>query len=363
MKNIAKVHGGSLMLASSLTLLLALPLAAQPPLTSPQTSPQASVSQRIGITDITINYHRPGVKEREIWGALVPYNEGKPFPWRAGANENTTISFTHDVTVEGTAIPAGTYGLHMIPSENEWTIIFNKNNTAWGSFFYDESLDQARLTVKPLETDHREWLMYGFEDLTANSALAYLHWEKVKVPFRIEVDVHNIVVENMQRELTALQGFFWQSFQQAANYCLQNNTHHEQAMQWIDHSIGLNRNINNLGTKARLVEQGGNTPEAQKVMAEALALAKQSGSESDLNTVGYLYLQTDRVKEAIDIFKLNVQKYPDSWNVYDSLGEAYAKNGETKKAIDNYKVALEKAPNVNQKNRIEGILKNLEQNM
>jgi hypothetical protein len=157
---------------------------------------KASVMQRLGVdTDITIEYSRPGVKERKIWGELVPYglnpgnkySDDKPYPWRAGANENTTIEFSKDVLVEGNKLAAGKYGIHMIPGEEDWVIIFSKNSEAWGSFAYNEEEDALRITVTPKEGPHREWLAFGFAKLAGTSAYAYLHWEKLIVPFKIEL--------------------------------------------------------------------------------------------------------------------------------------------------------------------------------
>ncbi len=157
---------------------------------------KASVTQRLGIdTDITIEYSRPGVKGRKIWGELVPYglapgnkySKGKPFPWRAGANENTTIEFNKDILIEGNALPAGKYGIHMIPSEKNWVIIFSKNNSAWGSYAYNQEEDALRITVTPVKAPHQEWMLFGFDDLAGTSATAFLHWEELKVPFKIEL--------------------------------------------------------------------------------------------------------------------------------------------------------------------------------
>jgi uncharacterized protein YuzE len=157
---------------------------------------KASVMQTLGIdTDITIEYSRPGVKGRKIWGELVPYglapgnkySNDKPFPWRAGANENTTIEFSKDVLIEGNKLPAGKYGIHMIPSEKDWIIIFSKNNSAWGSFSYNQEEDALRVTVTPVEALHQEWLIFGFDSLAGTSATAFLHWEKLSVPFKIEL--------------------------------------------------------------------------------------------------------------------------------------------------------------------------------
>jgi hypothetical protein len=177
-----------------LVFLLALPSTGLAQGNRVRPSLKASVTQRLGAdTDITIEYSRPGVKGRKIWGDLVPYgmapgnqySKNKPYPWRAGANENTTIEFKKDVLIEGKPLPAGKYGLHMIPSEKEWIIIFSKNNTAWGSFAYNQEEDALRVTVTPIKAPHQEWLTYGFDDLAGTSATAYLHWEQLKVPFKI----------------------------------------------------------------------------------------------------------------------------------------------------------------------------------
>ncbi len=177
-----------------LSLLLSLPSASSAQENKVRPSLKASVTQRLGVnTDITIVYSRPGVKGRKIWGGLVPYgmapgtkeSKGNPFPWRAGANENTTIEFSKDVLVEGNRLPAGKYGLFMIPSEKDWIIIFSKNDSAWGSFSYNQAEDALRITVTPVEAPQMEWLMYGFDDLAETSATAYLWWDNLKVPFKI----------------------------------------------------------------------------------------------------------------------------------------------------------------------------------
>ena len=187
---------------TSLAAMIIVLLCWQSPASSqtrrPRPSPKASVMQRLGAdTDITITYSRPGVKGRKIWGPgnLVPYgmnpgappSKGKPFPWRAGANENTIIEFNKDLLIEGQKLAAGKYGIHMLPGEKEWIIIFSKNNSAWGSFSYNPEEDALRVTVKPVVAPMQEWLEYGFDDLTPNSATAYLWWEKVKVPFMIKM--------------------------------------------------------------------------------------------------------------------------------------------------------------------------------
>ena len=183
-------------LVLSLAFLLVLPASAAAQEEKIPASLKASVTQRLGTdTDITIVYSRPGVKGRKIWGVLVPYgmapgnkySDNKPYPWRAGANENTTIEFNKNVLVEGKPLPAGKYGIHIIPSEKDWIIIFSKNNSAWGSFGYKQEEDALRITATPVIAPHQEWLTYGFDDLAGTSATAYLHWEQLKVPFKIQL--------------------------------------------------------------------------------------------------------------------------------------------------------------------------------
>lgn len=162
----------------------------------PRPSPHAVVTQRIGVdTDITIDYSRPGVKGRKIWGELVPYgmnpgnkySKDQPYPWRAGANENTVIAFNKDLLIEGQKIPAGKYGVHMLPGEKEFKIMFNKKSDGWGSYSYNADENALVVTVKPVACEHTEWLEFGFEDLSANSATAYLKWEKKKIPFKVQL--------------------------------------------------------------------------------------------------------------------------------------------------------------------------------
>src|SRR5712671_7531969 len=166
----------------------------------PRDSQHAKIIQRVGITDITVNYHRPLVKGRKVWGGLVPYGQ----VWRAGANENTTIEFTDPVTIEGKPLPKGTYGLHMIPGESEWTVIFSRNSTSWGSFTYDQVEDALRVTVKPQAAEFHEALTYDFDDVGPDSSIVTLRWEKVAVPFKVGVNTHEIVEQNLHNQLRGL---------------------------------------------------------------------------------------------------------------------------------------------------------------
>ncbi len=319
-------------------------------LTFPQVSQKASVLQRIGLTDIKIEYNRPGVKGREIWGKLVPYNK----VWRAGANENTTILFSDPVKINGKDIPAGTYGLHMIPGENEWTVILSKNNWSWGSYFYNQSEDALRVIVKPQLAGFQEWLTFSMDNLSSNSVDVNLNWDKLKIGFNVSVS-NDVVINHFKKELNYLQGFSWQAWNQAANYALQNNINLEEAVSWSDKSIRINKNGSNLWTKARLLEKTGNTSEADKLKTEALSIS----TENEMNMIGYQFVFAKQLDKAIEIFKKNVAHHPDSWNVYDSLGEAYAANGDNKLAIENYQKALNMVEDDNNKVRIHKIIDNL----
>src|SRR5258707_5286784 len=219
-------------------------------LSIPRVSQRGTVSQRIGLTDITITYHRPVAGGREIWGKTVPYGK----VWRAGANENTTISFSNDVSVEGEPLPAGTYGLHMIPDKDQWTIIFSKNSTSWGSFSYDEKEDALRVTTKPAAGQAFDTLTYTFDDVKPDSAVATLRWEKLAVPFRVSVDVKAVTFKSIRNQLRSVGGFTWSGYDEAANWCLDNNYNLEEALKWEDTSIQNEDRFENLETKSRILD-------------------------------------------------------------------------------------------------------------
>jgi len=326
---------------------------AQQQLTLPEASQKALVTQTVGLTDISIAYHRPGVKEREVWGKLVPYD----VVWRAGANENTTITFSDEVMISSKVLPAGTYGLHMIPTQNEWTVIFSKNNWSWGSFSYDEKEDALRIKVKPVSAEHQEWLSYSFENPSANNVEVVMHWEKLKVPFKVGID-KKVFAEHFKKELDGIDKFFWQPWNQAANYANQNDLDVDEALSWAEQSITMNKNFQNLWTKANLLEKKGSTSEAEALRKDAWEIS----TEADINTLGYQYLGSNQVDKAIEVFKKNVEDYPESWNVYDSLAEGYALKGETKLATEYYQKALSMVTDDVNKKRITDTLKGLQAN-
>ncbi|MGH9398914.1 MAG: DUF2911 domain-containing protein [Thermoanaerobaculia bacterium] len=336
---------------AALFLLAAGTAAAQPQLTFPQASPRATVSQTVGLTDITISYHRPAVNKRKIWGGLVPLNE----VWRAGANENTTITFSTPVLIGGQKLSAGTYGLHMVPAEKDWTIAFSNMSAAWGSFSYDPKEDALRVTGTPQPADFEERLSYTFDDPTEASVVCALRWEKLKVPFRIDVDTPQVVLASIRTELRGLPRFSWQGWNQAAAYCLRNNINLDEALAWSNRSIAMTQTFQNLRVKAGLLEKKGDAKTALELRDKALSIA----TEADLNTYGYQLLGEKKIDEAIAIFQRNVKEHPASWNVYDSLAEGYATRGDKKLATDNYTKALGMTADPAQKKRITEALAKL----
>lgn len=294
---------------------------------TPRVSPKAKIEQYIGISKISVEYSRPSVNGRTIWGKLVPYGlekqpDGSEIPWRAGANENTIVSFSDDVDIEGKTLAAGKYGLHMIPGKEEWIIIFSKNYTSWGSFTYDPGEDALRVTVKPAEAPFVERLTYDFENITSSSAILFLRWEKLKIPIKFVFDVENIVIQNYRNKLRGELGYQWETWYDAAFFCMQNNTNLDEAEAWIKRSISMNENFKNR------------------------------------NLLGYILKANNKTGEAITIFKENIKHYPSDWNVYESLAEALAETGNKEEAIKYYEKVYEKAPD-SQKPRIHDILNNL----
>src|SRR5205814_9662960 len=216
----------------------------------PDQSELAEASLKIGVTNITIKYHRPLVNDRKIWGGLVPYGQ----VWRAGANFNTMISFTAPVTIEGQPLAAGTYGLHMIPNADEWTIIFSKNSTSWGSFTYDQAEDALRVNVKPATADMHNALTYDFDQLTPNSAVVELEWEKVAVPFKVAVDVNSAVQASLKKQLRNLSQYTWISWDDAANYLLAEKVALDDALTYTGKSIQIEDRYDNEMTKSNVLK-------------------------------------------------------------------------------------------------------------
>ncbi|MEP1777938.1 MAG: DUF2911 domain-containing protein [Reichenbachiella sp.] len=354
---------------AALVALLCWEVSAQNVTTPRAVVPASEMTQTIGISTVKVNYSRPRVTLRgtdrtgQIWGTLVPYGfdattfvDGSNIPWRAGANENTTVTFSDDVKIEGKDLKAGTYGLHMaIYEDGKATVIFSNNSSSWGSFYYKEAEDALRVDVQTMDIAHTEVLTYDVVAMDNTSATVALKWEKKAIPFKVEYDVHEIVLANFRDELRSIPGFGWQGPNQAAQYCAQNNINHEEAIQWVDRSIANTKNFNNLATKAQLLTQQNKTAEAQKLRDESVALA----NVGQLNFLGYQMLGQQNYDKAIEYFALNAKRNPKNANCWDSLGEAYKTKGDNKNAIKHLKKSLSLNPAANVKANSIKLLKEM----
>ena len=317
----------------------------------PRPSQHAVVTQRIGITDVTINYHRPMVNKRKVWGGLVPYGQ----VWRAGANENTTIKFTDPVTVEGKPLPKGTYGLHMIPGESEWTIIFSNNSTSWGSFTYDQAEDALRVTVKPQTAEFREALAYDFDDVTPNSSVVTLRWEKVALPFKVGVNTHEVVEQNLHQQLRGLAQYSWEGWDDAANYLLQEKIALEDALKYSDKSILNEARYDNFMTKSQVLDALGRKDEATTARNKALTMA----NAIQLHSYARQLQNEGKQAEAFAIFRDNAKKNPDQWIVHVGLSRMYSAQGDFTNAVKEMNVAVAGAPD-GQKQPLQAFARRLE---
>lgn len=335
--------GPSISLAQNQNQSLALDL--------PLASQRATVSQRLGLTTISIAYHRPLVRGRKVWGELVPWGQ----VWRAGANENTVITFDDPVTIEGQPLPKGSYGLHMIPNEASWTVIFSKNSTSWGSFTYDEKEDALRVSVKPGPSEMHDALTYDFDELGPDSAVVTLRWEKVVVPFKVSVDVPKTTLDNLRLQLRGLQQYSWVGWNDAATYALENKTDYEEAMKWADTSIQNEERFENLDTKSQLLRATGKIAEADATHQKAL----EKANPLQLHNYGRQLLAQKKTGEATKVFQRNAQKNPTVWFVYVGLARAQSAAGNFKEASKNAREAIVRAPET-QKKYLQGLLDKLE---
>ncbi|MGK2860226.1 MAG: DUF2911 domain-containing protein [Thermoanaerobaculia bacterium] len=243
-------------------LALTLPLAAQ--IETPQVSPSASVTQTIGTSKITVEYHRPGVKGRQIWGGLVPYDS----PWRMGANEATTLTLSDAVKVDGKELPAGKYSFFAIPGKEKWTLIINKDPEQWGAYGYDQAKDALRVEVKPVEAPHTEWMRFSIDPTSPMSANVTMNWEKLAVSMKVDVDVKSIVWKNVDKTLAT-------SYGSAAGWALDSGERLDEGLAWIDKSIAVSgENMFNLWTKARILHKMGRAKDAVPVMEKSLSMAE-----------------------------------------------------------------------------------------
>lgn len=378
-------HSFALLLASATaTALTTVPLLAQfPGLSLPPSgnTQKAAVTQFIGPVKVTIEYSSPAVhgpsqtspeivdRRGKIWGGLVPYGltdlgfgHRKPSPWRAGANENTVFAVSHDVLIEGQRLAAGRYGLHMIASPEEWTLIFSQDNAVWGSFFYEESRDALRVKVKPHKHEYREYLVYDFVTRKPEEATVELQWEDLAVGWNIKVtDANPIYLSRIRAELHNSTGFTWQAWVQAVNFCLQINSNYDEALQWADYAItGAfvgQANFQTLSAKAQVLSRLKREDEAAKLMLTALE--HPTATPPQIHQYGRQLLAAKKNKEALEVFQVNARKHGDTWPVHVGLARGYAAVGDNAKALEHARKALAQAPDDVNKKSLEGLVKSL----
>jgi Protein of unknown function (DUF2911) len=363
----------------ALAALLSLPAFAEG-LTRPPSgdNQRSTVTQQIGPVTASVEYssprvNRPGKEERrgKIWGKLVPYgmtdlgfNGCTSCPWRAGANENTVFTVSQDVKIQGQPLPAGRYGLHMIPGPEEFTVIFSKNSSSWGSYWYDPKEDALRVTTKPVKSDFHDFLDYEFVEREPARATVALKWEELAIPFTITVEnAPQLYVEAMHRDLRDDRGFNPRNWQLAADYCLTNKVNLPEALKWAEKAAfepGLGEeNFNTLMTVSRAQAANGKDAEAAKTAERALA--HPTTNPLDIHLYGRKLLTEGKKADALRIFQFNAKRFPDQWPVHVGLMRGYAANGETKKALDEAKLAVKQAPDEANRKNLEGVIKALEE--
>jgi hypothetical protein len=330
---------------------------------------KATVGERIGITDVTIHYDRPGVKGRDgkIWGQLVQpgfndlgFGNTKQAPWRAGANENTTIEFTTPVKIEGQDLPAGKYGFFIAYDPNECTLIFSKNSGSWGSFYYNPAEDALRVKVKPVAAANSvEWLKYEFTNQTTNGAVIALEWEKLVIPFKVEVDLVATQVASFRQEAQGEKVFTWEAWAQAAQWCVQNNTNLDQALLWSDSATGVNfggeRSFQAWSTKAQVLDKLGRATEAADIMKKALPF----GSEFEVHQYARQLLASKRYQDAFNVFKMNYDNHPGLFVTTFGLARGYSGLGKYAEALKYALQAQPLVPDAGNKTVVENAIEKL----
>jgi hypothetical protein len=359
----------------------AAPLAAQPGISLPPSgdNQRSTVSQNLGLVNVTVTYNSPNVtgpngedRRGKIWGTLVPwglapnnFGTATEIPWRAGSNENTTVSFSHDVKVQGKPLTAGTYGLHMVPQQQgPWTVIFSRDSTSWGSFFYDPKNDALRVEATPAKAPFREWLTFDFDDRERASATLALCWEELRLPLRIEVpDLVSLYVDTIRKELRSSPGFSWQNWNAAASFLLGENRELEQALEWAEAAVSQpfigQANLTTLSTKALVQAKLGRAEDAKATLATAIA--HPTADATQIHQLGRALLAQGDSKTALVVFQANYDKYQGAWPTHVGMARGLSAVGDYPKALEHAKKALAQAPDPINKTSLEQMVKNLEQ--
>jgi hypothetical protein len=339
---------------------------------------KASVSQWIGLVEVNVTYNAPKVtapdgtdRTGKIWGQLVPYGManlgfgtcGDQCPWRAGANENTVFRVSNDVKVEGQPLAAGSYGLFMIPEQDEWTIIFSKNFTSWGSFFYNPAEDALRVKVKPKKCEYNHWLTYEFTERQPDRATVALKWEYLEVPWVIAVEnANDLYVENLRRELRNAPGFNWEGWQTAADFCFNNKLNLKEGLTWAQNAVSLpyigQENFVTLRTLSNLQSANRMTAEAETTFLKAIN--SPGATPIQLHQYGRQLLAAGEKDRALAVFEANAKLHPNAWPVNVGLARGYAAVGRTKEALKYAKLAVVQAPDEPNRKNLQKMVEDLE---
>lgn len=343
---------------------------------------KASVTQFIGPVSVNINYSSPDVtdgngrdRKDHIWGELVPYGlnnlgfgSSTAAPWRAGANENTTITFSHPVRINGKDLKAGTYGLHIIVEKDKpWSFIFSNNSSSWGSFFYNDKEDAIRVESTPTNCEFTRYLTYGFDNREASSATAFIQWENKKASFSIEVpSINDIYLTAMRNELRGSTGFNYQNLQAAAQFCVQNKTNLEEGLQWAEAAISApffgQEDFNTLQTKSNVLAALGREAEAETVMNKAIK--HPTANVGAVHQYGRALLAAGKKEKAMEIFQYNAKAHPEEkFTPNVGLARGYTAMGDKKNAIKYWEIAIKNIPENQKANTAlyEGELKKLKE--
>jgi hypothetical protein len=318
----------------------------------PDASQLAVNKQRVGLTDITITYHRPLVNGRKIWGGLVPLGE----VWRAGANENTTIEFSDPVSVEGKPLAKGIYGLHMIPTADSWTVIFSKMARAWGSYTYKQEEDALRVNVKPRPNEMEEALEYEFEDLKSDSATVTLKWEKLAVPFKVATNDADGTLANVRDQMRGHAQYEWEASNKAAQFGLSKKIDLNEALKWADVSIQNEERFENLATKADLLKAMNKPDDAKKIWDQALAKT----TAPQLYSYGRRLQSEKKDAEGMEILKDVAKRYPATVQGHLSNARIKSAAGDFAGAAEDAKKAQAAALSDQQKNNIKLLIDRLQ---
>ena len=371
----------SLIPLAATALLMAAPVPAKADgLTLPPSGDNQymSITAGIGLVRVTLEYHSPDVhgpegedRRGKIWGGLVPFGLtshgftcGEKCPWRGGANENTVFTTSHDIKIQGQPLPAGSYGLHFIPDPEEWTIIFSKNHSSWGSYYYDPKEDVLRVKARPEKNEYTEWLTYDFTDRKPDHATIALKWEDLKLPFTVTVDnLVDLYVESLRNEMRTEAGFSQESRLAAAQYCLENGKNLAEALEWAElaaRAVRIDRtSFMSITTLADLQVANGKSEEARKTLDRALSIPGLDPSE--VHQYGRQLQSRKRNEDAMHVFEANAKRFPETWPVHMGLARGHLGLGHKKEALAEARLALEQAPDEESRKGVEALVRQIEQ--